>query len=125
MNTSLSAADAAELKAYRARDRRNARRRELRRQAAGGDYVAQQARQAAYAPLYAETGTVTLAELDQVARVHAKVLEATVIRLVDNEGYSWAEIGAELGISRQLARQRFGHLVKSSRGRGAQPANLR
>ena len=108
----------AELVAFRARAARNARRRERRQP--GGDYVAQQIRQAAYGATYAAAGTVSLAELDKVAD-----LEAAVIRLVQDEGYSWSMVGAELGVSRQAAQQRFGHLVKSRRSRGAQPAHLR
>jgi len=123
MDISLNAADAAELKAYRARDRRNAARRT--RRTPGGDYVAQQARQAAYAPSYTAAGTVTLADLDHVAKIHQRVMDAAVIRLVQDEGYSWAMVGADLGVSRQAAQQRFGHLVKTTRRRGAQPAGLR
>lgn len=123
MHTSLSAADAAELKAFRARARRNANRRA--RRTPGEGYVSQQARQAAYAPSYTTAGTVSLADLDHVARIHQRVMEAAVIRLVQDEQFSWAQIGAELGVSRQAAQQRFGHLVKSQRARGAQPANLR
>jgi hypothetical protein len=87
--------------------------------------VAQQARQAAYAPTYAAAGTVSLADLDHVAKIHARVLDAAVIRLVQDDGYSWAMIGHDLGISRQAAQQRFGHLVKTTRTRGGQPAGLR
>lgn len=123
MNTSLNAADAAELRAYRARARRNAHRRA--RRTPGGDYVAREARQAAYAPSYTAAGTVTLADLEHVAKIHQRVLDAAVIRLVQDEGYSWAKVGAELGVSRQAAQQRFGHLVKTTRSRGAQPAHLR
>jgi hypothetical protein len=115
--------DAAELRAHRARVARNARRRE--RRTPGGDYVARNARQAAYAPLYSTTGTVSLADLDHVAKIHAKVLEAAVIRLVQDEGYSWTMVGVELGVGRTAAQKRFGHLVKSTRRRGAQPAGLR
>jgi len=119
----MSAADAAELKAFRAKARRNANARA--RRTPGGDYVGQQTRQAAYGAVYAQAGTVSLSELDRVADVHRRVLEQAVIRLVQDEGYSWSMIGAELGITRQAASQRFGHLVKSSRRRGAQPAHLR
>lgn len=115
--------DAAELKHYRARERRNAARRARRVQ--GGDYVAQQIRQAAYGASYAASGVVGLRQLDQVAQLHQRAIEQAVIRLVQDDHYSWAQIGAELGISRQAAQQRFGHLVKSSRRQGAQPANLR
>ena len=123
INTSLNADDAAELKRYRARDRRNTAARA--RRTPGGDYVAREARQAAYAPSYTAAGTVSLADLDHVARIHQQVLNAAVIRLVQDEGYSWSMVGAELGVSRQAAQQRFGHLVKSRRARGAQPAQLR
>jgi hypothetical protein len=34
-------------------------------------------------------------------------------------------IGRDLGITRQAAQQRFGHLVKTTRTRGGQPAGLR
>lgn len=115
--------DAAELAHYRARVARNARRRA--RRTPGGDYVAQQIRQAAYGASYAAAGTVGLAQLDQVAQLHQRVIEQAVIRLVQDDHYSWAQIGAELGISRQAAQQRFGPLVKSSRRQGAQPAHLR
>jgi hypothetical protein len=87
--------------------------------------VGQQIRQAAYGASYAAAGTVSLAQLDQVAELHKRVMDQAVIRLVEQDHYSWAQIGAELGISRQAAQQRFGHLVKSRRTRGAQPANLR
>jgi len=123
MGTRLFADDAAELRHYRARAARNAARRA--RRVPGGDYVPQQHRQAAYGASYAAAGTVTLAELDQVAKLHQRVLEQAVIRLVGDDGYSWTEVGAQLGITRQLARQRFGHLVKSTRGRGAQRAEQR
>jgi predicted DNA-binding protein (UPF0251 family) len=91
----------------------------------GSDYVTREARQAAYAPSYTAAGVVSLADLDHVARIHQQVLNAAVIRLVQDEGYSWSMVGAELGVSRQAAQQRFGHLVKSTRTRGAQPAHLR
>lgn len=122
-NEMLDQDERAELAAFRARAARNARRRERRQP--GGDYVGQQVRQAAYGATYAAAGTVSLAELDKVADVHRRVLEAAVIRLVQDEGYSWSMVGAELGVTRQAAQQRFGHLVKSRRARGAQPAHLR
>jgi hypothetical protein len=123
MGSRVFADDAAELRHYRARAARNAARRA--RRLPGGDYVAQQARQAAYGATYAAAGTVTLAELDRVAQIHQRVMDQAVIRLVQDDHYSWAQVGAELGISRQAAHQRFGHLVKSTRRRGAQPARLR
>ncbi len=123
MNEIVSDTERAELRAYRAKDRRNAAARA--RRTPGGDYVGMSTRQAAHAPLYAAAGTVSLRDLDYVAQVHARVLDEAVIRLVETEGYSWTMVGAELGVTRQAAAQRFGHLVKSRRTRGAQPANLR
>lgn len=113
----------AELCAFRAKAARNARRRE--RRAPGGDYMGQQLRQAAYGATYVAAGTVSLGQLARVADAHRLVLDQAVIRLVEQEGYSWSMVGAELGVSRQAAQQRFGHLVKSRRSRGAQPAHLR
>ena len=118
----MSEADVAELKQHRARAARNARARA--RRVPGADYRARNIRTAAHAPIYAAQGTVSLADLDYVARVHAQVLEAAVIRLVEGDQYSWTAIGAELGISRQAAVKRYGHLVKG-RQQGGQPGNLR
>jgi hypothetical protein len=123
MITTLSADDAAELRAFRAKARRNAAARA--RRTPGGDYVQQQNRIAAYGADYSAAGVVSLAELAQVAAIHQRVLDGAVIRLVQDEGYSWTMVGAELGVSRQAAQQRFGHLVKSRRSPGAQPAHLR
>lgn len=123
MGSRIFADDAAELKHYRARMARNARRRA--RRTPGGDYVGQQIRQAAYGASYAGSGTVTLAELAQVAAIHQRVLEQAVIRLVEDDHYSWGQVGAELGITRQAAHSRFGHLVKSARPSGGQSAGLR
>ena len=122
-NRIISDTDAAELRQHRARAKRNAARRA--RRIPGADYVPQTTRQAAHAPLYAAAGVVSLADLDYVAKIHARVLDAAVIRLVQDEGYSWTMVGAELGVGRTAAQKRFGHLVKSTRTRGAQPANLR
>lgn len=87
--------------------------------------MGQQLRQAAYGATYVAAGTVSLGQLARVADAHRLVLDQAVIRLVEQEGYSWSMVGAELGVSRQAAQQRFGHLVKSRRSRGAQPAHLR
>jgi hypothetical protein len=125
MNGILTEDDAAELRRHRARARRNATRRARRAAAKGSDYMGMSTRVAAHAPLYAEQGTVSLADLDYVAKVHARVLEQAVIRLIENEGYSWTMVGVELGVGRTAAQKRFGHLVKSRRTRGGQPADLR
>lgn len=118
----MSEADVAELKRYRARARRNAAARA--RRVPGADYRVRNVRTAAYAPTYAAAGTVSLADLDYVAKIHANVLAAAVIRLVEDDSYSWTRIGAELGISRQAAVKRYGELVKG-RQRGGQPGELR
>jgi hypothetical protein len=118
----MSEADVRELKAHRARAARNARQKG--RRVPGQDYRGMSTRQAAYAPLYAAQGTVSLADLAYVARVHTQVLEAAVIRLVEDDRYTWGQVGDALGITRQAAQYRYGHLVKG-RTPGAQPAGLR
>jgi len=79
----------------------------------------------AYVPVHAAAGRLTLTEVAHLAATSARVLDETVIRLVQDEGWSWGQVGAALGVTREAARQRFGHLVKSTRRRGAQPAHLR
>ncbi len=62
-----------------------------------------------------------LAELQD--RMTRAVADA-VARLHDECGYSWTEIGAELGVSRQAARQRFADkagLSAHARGSGPTP----
>lgn len=62
-----------------------------------------------------------------VAEAEAE-LAKTVHRLRSEEGgaYSWAQIGAQLGMSRQAAQKRFGDPDKTgARTVGGQPANLR
>ena len=79
----------------------------------------------AYVPIHAAAGRITLAEVANLAKMADRVLDETVIRLVGDEGWSWKMIGDELGVTREAARSRFGHLVKTTRTRGAQPAELR
>lgn len=58
-------------------------------------------------------GQVDLAELPALAGLAAEldgVLGDAARRLHDDCGYSWAEIGRELGVSRQAAQQRFGRM---------------
>ena len=124
--TIMTEADAAELKAYRARARRNAARRAHRAANPGEGFAAMTARIAAHTPDYvADHETVTLAELAENVVLQERVLGFAVTALVQDRGYSWAQIGRELGITRQSAQERFGKLVKSTRKVGAQPATLR
>ena len=124
-STIMTEADAAELKAYRARARRNAARRAHRAANRGEGFAAMTARIAAHVPDYVAEETVTLAELAENVVRQQRVLDFAVTALVQDRGYSWAQIGRELGITRQSAQERFGKLVKSTRKVGAQPANLR
>jgi biotin operon repressor len=48
-----------------------------------------------------------------------------VIRLMENEGWSWGMVAEALGISRTAVKKRFGGIVKSTRRPGAQPARSR
>ena len=121
--TALTEAEVAEYRRLKAADKRRQRRRETR--APGEGMVGALTRMSAYVPLHAAAGRVTLAEAAGLAATSARVLNETVIRLVEDEGWSWAQIGAELGVTREAARQRFGHLAKTTRRRGAQPAHLR
>ncbi len=50
----------------------------------------------------------TRAELDAA-------IDATVARLYLEHDYSWTEIGRDLGITRQAARQKYAHLVVGQR----------
>jgi hypothetical protein len=125
-NAIMTDADVAELAEFRARKRRNERRRAYRAANRGEDFAAMTARIAAHAPDYvADFETVTLAELQENVARQQRVLESAVVSLVQDRSYSWAQIGRELGITRQSAQERFGKLVKTTRRRGAQPANLR
>jgi AraC-like DNA-binding protein len=123
--TIMTEADAAELKAYRAKARRNAARRAHRAANRGEGFTAMAARIAAHVPDYAAEESVTLAELAENVVRQERALGFAVVQLVEARGYSWAQIGRELGISRQSAQERFGKLTKSTRKVGAQPANLR
>ena len=49
-----------------------------------------------------------LAELAELVAQADQALLAGVRSLRNKHGYSWAQVGAELGISRQAAQQRFG-----------------
>lgn len=49
-----------------------------------------------------------LAELAHLVEEADAALVAGVRSLRNRHGYSWAQIGAELGVSRQAAQQRFG-----------------
>jgi AraC-like DNA-binding protein len=119
----LSQEQAAEYRRLKIADRRRARRRELRR--AGDGTMGAMQRMAAYVPMHAAAGQVTLAQVAAHHATAARMLDEAVIRLVQDQGWSWAQIAAELGVTRQAAQQRFGHLVKTTRRRGAQPAALR
>jgi len=73
-------------------------------------------------------GAGDIAALPELVALEAK-LAATIedaVRQLRHEphNYSWAQIAKALGISRQAAMQRWGH-VGGSRQVGGQPANLR
>jgi hypothetical protein len=59
-----------------------------------------------------ETGDIaSLPLLAQTRDELDAVIDTTVRRLYLEHGYSWSEIGRDLGITRQAARQRYVHLV--------------
>jgi hypothetical protein len=119
----LTAEEAAEYRRLAAAERRRALRRE--RRTPGEGMKGALSRMAAYVPVHAAAGRLTLAEVAFLAAQMDRVLDETVIRLIQDDAWSWGQIAAELGVSRQAAQQRFGHLVKTTRRRGAQPAHLR
>lgn len=52
---------------------------------------------------------VVLGFLARLERLINEQMTAAARRLHDVEGHSWSQIGDELGITRQAARQRFAH----------------
>lgn len=64
---------------------------------------------AAYERRVVATGDAeSLSELAALAAAVNRTTVAVVGRLMDDHGYSFADIGRGLGVSRQAARQRFG-----------------
>jgi hypothetical protein len=95
------------------RCRRAARRADQPRRAVEtADYAAMMGRMTkAYA---ARVGNGDAADLPLLAKARADMdaaIAAAVVSNVVDHGYSWADIGRELGITRQAAFQRFGKLI--------------
>lgn len=71
-----------------------------------------------------------LSALSATQSLHAEIdaAMAELVRSLKSEPYcySWAEIARELGITRQAAQQRWGHLdLDRPRSTGGQPADRR
>ena len=49
-----------------------------------------------------------LAEIAKVSKMMDDAMQAAVDGMREQQGYSWAQIGEGLGITRQAAQQRFG-----------------
>ena len=62
----------------------------------------------AYAQRVAASDVDALADMTGIATELDKAISQAVIGL-RNTGYSWAEIAAQLGVTRQAAQQRWGH----------------
>jgi hypothetical protein len=56
----------------------------------------------------ADADVAMLRALADLGRVVDELLADTVRRLREHHGYSWADIGRELGITKQSAHERFG-----------------
>jgi hypothetical protein len=121
----ITAAQFAEYRTLRAKAKRNAAARARRASNPGGGYAEQALRMAAYAPHYARQGTVSLADLSRLVGLYGRTLDEAVVRLVSDEGWSWAMIGQAVGMTRQGAQQRWGRLVKTTRPQGGQVAAQR
>lgn len=67
--------------------------------------------------ILAAMGKRAAADIDSLGELAelAGELDAQLVRAVrrarEDDGYSWAEIGARLGVSRQAAQQRFGRAI--------------
>lgn len=57
---------------------------------------------------YGEVDVPDLAQLAELSHVVERALRDTVTIMRRDDGYSWAEIGEALGITRQAAHERFG-----------------
>jgi hypothetical protein len=66
-------------------------------------------------PAYAaETAEVDLIDFSDLVREVEAAQAALVVDLMVAQGWSWGRVGAELGISRQAARQRWGgHVARA------------
>lgn len=67
----------------------------------------------AYGRRIAAGDVEALPELAQLQRELDDVMGQAVVGL-KAKGYSWADVAERLGVSRQAAHQRFGHLVKAT-----------
>lgn len=75
----------------------------------------------------AETAEVSLSDFQDVARWVEHAQTALVVSLVLDQAWTWAMVGAELGVTRAAARNRFGRWVdaaRSTRAELADPASL-
>ncbi len=65
----------------------------------------------------ADSPARALAALDAIDRAAAKVRERIVVGLVVTDGWTYAEVGRALGMTRQAARQRYGAAAAAQRRR--------
>lgn len=106
----VSRADYAEYLELRSKDRRRARRR---RQRADNPFAAGQrvvSMLSSVLPRLAEhvaMGSVSAAEVGQLVQDLGAISDVAV-RQLREQGYSWSQVGAEFGMTKQGAQQRWG-----------------
>jgi uncharacterized protein with PIN domain len=59
----------------------------------------------------AQGDPVDLAELVELRADMDQVIRQAVVGMRERHGYSWADIGRELGITRQAAQQQYGRAL--------------
>lgn len=72
-------------------------------------------------PAYAaESAEVDLSDFRDLVREVEAAQSAMVVILVTEQGWSWGRVAAELGVSRQAARQRWGGRVADAQRQAEQ-----
>lgn len=65
----------------------------------------------------AEGDPIDLADLVEVRRELDEVIGTAVVGMRERYGYSWTEIGRELGVTRQSAQQTYGRRAAAARAK--------
>lgn len=71
----------------------------------------------------AQTAEVSLSDFQDLAREVAAAQTALVVTLVLDQSWTWAMVGAELGVTRTAAQNRYGRYVTVARNTRAEVAD--